>query len=148
MTIAMVKRRRKPDKRHLTEARKAQCRASYHRNVDKRKAYDRARYLNNEKRRDALKGKSGLWAKMNPGKANYITQRRRLRVRRATPLWLTVEHHAEIKALYIEAGDRDGDWHVDHIVPLAGKTVCGLNVPWNMQVLSGLENRKKSNSWE
>lgn len=34
---------------------------------------------------------------------------------------------------------------LDHIIPIAGKIVCGLNVPWNMQVLDYWSNRYKSN---
>tara|TARA_Y100000296_G_C5120234_1_gene229990 strand:+ start:50 stop:664 length:615 start_codon:yes stop_codon:yes gene_type:complete len=67
----------------------------------------------------------------------------------ATPHWLTEEHHNMIKLIYKQAKqltETTGiEHHVDHIVPLRGKKISGLHVPWNLQILTKRENLKKSN---
>ena len=59
---------------------------------------------------------------------------------------LTKAEKAEIDGLYMFCRLFSG-FEVDHIVPLNGKTVSGLHVPKNLQVLPIKENRKKGNKF-
>lgn len=85
----------------------------------------------------------------NPAKMNAIRAKRRSAKLQATPSWLTKQDYKQIEEFYKEAQrlklETGQEYHVDHIVPLQGKKVCGLHVPWNLQVLEASENRKKSN---
>jgi 5-methylcytosine-specific restriction endonuclease McrA len=85
----------------------------------------------------------------NPDLYRELVNARRRRFRQATPKWLTAEDKMAIRMHYrlaIELSRRLGVPHVvDHITPLQGETVCGLHVPWNMEVITQDENLKKSN---
>lgn len=36
-------------------------------------------------------------------------------------------------------------YEVDHIVPIKGRNVCGLHVPWNLRAIPKEQNREKNN---
>lgn len=98
---------------------------------------------------DKKRERRAKWEKENPEKKRAITNARRRRYRHATPKWLTAEHKKEVRELYLEAQrlikETGRKFEVDHIEPIMGEDVCGLNVPWNMQILLKEENLKKSN---
>ena len=90
-----------------------------------------------------------IWKKENKAKVNANNTKRRAAQYNATPKWLTKEHLNEIEQFYVEA--QELQWlsneplHVDHIIPLQGENVCGLHVPWNLQILPASHNIRKSN---
>lgn len=129
--------------KHVDKKRK-RSRAYRDATLEERREYDRKRYQDPE-RRAWQKQQALEWAKANPGKRNHIIARRRWWIKRATPRWLTAEQREEIRQFYLRAKAFGPDHHVDHIVPLRGRNVCGLNVPWNLQILTKAENIAKGN---
>jgi len=61
----------------------------------------------------------------------------------AVPVWLNEAQRQEIKDWYALAAATG--LTVDHIIPLQGENVCGLHVPWNLQLLTAKENASKGN---
>lgn len=101
------------------------------------------------KRREANPTYYTEWRKNNLAKDSARASQRRASTIQRTPKWLTKEDIAEIEAVYEQARvatESTGvQHHVDHIIPLRGKLVSGLHVPWNLQVLTASENASKGN---
>lgn len=71
--------------------------------------------------------------------------RRKAAIIRATPDWADAD---AIALVYRAAAAMGAQYHVDHIVPLRSKIVCGLHVESNLRVIPGRENTSKGNrSW-
>lgn len=102
-----------------------------------------------EKNPERKKQSDKEWRVKNVDKKRSYQAFRRAKVREATPPWLTKEHRKQIALIYREALRLSGETgvlhHVDHIVPLAGREVSGLHVPWNLRAIPAAENHKKSN---
>lgn len=92
------------------------------------------------------------WENKNKGRIQGIKKKYKLTRANRVPKWLTPEHMSEIESFYLKSKimtEQTGvEHHVDHIVPLKGKNVSGLHVPWNLQVLTAAENMQKHNRWE
>jgi hypothetical protein len=116
--------------------------------------------------KERVKNIADKWVKSNPEKVAAKTKRYRLKnpdkttanavasvAKRAkrVPKWLTVEDKWILTEAYGLAKLRTRIfgfvWEVDHIIPLRGKTVSGLHVPTNVQVIPKALNRSKRNMY-
>lgn len=108
----------------------------YNRDIELSKKLNEVNYsVHAEKRREYAKN----YRKMHlPQIRAYMAERRANKLK-ATPAWANLD---KIKELYLNCPE---GYHVDHIIPLKGKEVCGLHVESNLQYLPAIENIKKKN---
>lgn len=107
---------------------------------------NRAHRINNAPRIKALQH---AWYAANKTAAYATVAKRNARKIQATPVWA---NDFFIREAYALAKLREkvcgGKWHVDHIVPLRSKLVCGLHVEHNLQVIPAAVNiAKKNRHW-
>jgi hypothetical protein len=127
---------------------------------EKKREYQR-KYTEQNKEKVSLKNKDFFknnpnyykdFRKKFPEKLNAKENKRKAAKLNRTPAWLTEDDHWMIEQAYELAALRTKifgfKWHVDHIIPLQGKTVSGLHVPINLQVIPWKDNLLKSNSFK
>lgn len=123
----------------------------------KKSAYDKANREKQNARRRLIRAanpeKYKALDKVSRQKRQY--KRTALQVKRQaaklqrTPEWLTKTHLTQIEIFYQVANtmtkETNIQFDVDHIIPLQGKLVSGLHVPWNLQVIPHYNNMSKGN---
>ena len=108
-------------------------------NKTKIKAREREYYeANKERKKESIK----KYYEKNK-EAYYVkAAKRRAQHKKATPAWYKQERD---KVILIYAKARKFGFHVDHIVPLRSKKVCGLHTWANLQLLAPEVNTAKGN---
>lgn len=135
--------------RTCKECQKANNKAWYENNLERAKNNTKAwREVNKEQ----IKTNTKAWREANQDKCNALAAKRHSKKLNATPKWLTKQQLVEITAFYTKSKELEKatgiKYQVDHIVPLQGKLVSGLHVPWNLQVITAEENLSKGNRYE
>lgn len=118
----------------------ARGRDYYARNRDK--VISRQSSLNSS-RRDEMARRMREWRRVNPEKAKAARVAYYSRMKRI-PTWADVD---VIVGIYKQASGMRAlgiDVHVDHIIPLRGKTVSGLHTHNNLRLVLAEENLKKN----
>jgi hypothetical protein len=81
------------------------------------------------------------WYEKNKSKQNAKSNMEKAMRLQRIPPWADLE---AIKEFYL---NRPNGYHVDHIIPLRGKTVSGLHILENLQYLPAKENLSKGNKF-
>lgn len=101
-----------------------------------------------EKTKERTKPQRSEYKKNNRAWFNQLNAERRAMHKSATALWGDKKVIREIYELAKMCSDTSGiPHHVDHIIPIKGKNVCGLHVENNLQILSATANISKGNRY-
>lgn len=101
-----------------------------------------------QENKDQMAAKAKDYRQTNKPLFSALRAKRRAAKLKATPEWADLEQITEFYEVTLAFKLYTGkEYHVDHIVPLQSKLVCGLHVPANLQVLEAKDNLSKKNSW-
>lgn len=99
----------------------------------RKKTLEKYSLLNKNK----ISANSKNWREKNREKYNLTRITRWRMIKEATPQWID---RTQLKEFY---SNTPQGMTVDHIIPIKGRNVRGLHVPWNLQYLTPEQNNKK-----
>lgn len=120
-------------------------RQKYLRDYEKERSQQSVYAKNN---RELLNKHNRAYKQRNKGTVNFSTRLRQARKLKATPAWADLEQIKRVYTTCAKISERTGvEHHVDHIIPLQGKNVCGLHVEKNLAIIPAKMNLEKGNSF-
>lgn len=152
-----IEKRKKRYQNNIEQQRET-ARNYYHSNKQKAASYSKQWQQQNK---DYIYEKNKRWRAQNTQKANelnkiwrinnraYILHKNAMRkkhIKLATPQWadlIAIRRKYELATWCSQI--MGNSYHVDHIIPLKGKLVCGLHVCSNLQIIPAADNLKKNN---
>jgi len=133
---------REANREHLLAIKRAWADANKEQRAAKLRAWK-------EENKERVAAQERAWRKENAAAKRALIARRRAARLVRTPAWADQE---AIKAIYAEAArlsrETGVEHHVDHVIPLQGRTVSGLHVETNLQIIPAADNHKKANRFE
>lgn len=145
---------RTPQQQKRYEYKKAWAHANAEKVRESRKRYEEknveklAVYRSSEEFKQFTRKNVMKYQRKYPEKTAAKVRKRQMLKLQATPSWV---NYTRIDAMYSLAamltkaiGEK---YHVDHIVPIKNKLVCGLHVYENLRVIPAKQNLAKSNKF-
>lgn len=136
--------------RHCVECRKEKTAGKYSKYREYQRKYQKEYGKKYRKENtNYYKQAYNKWRKENPEKVAEHARFYLWLRDKATPVWADMD---KIKLIYLKRDKlietTNTQYHVDHVVPLQGKNVCGLHCEQNLQILEASINLSKSNTFK
>ncbi len=132
-------------RRYQADPEAGRARAAAWREANPEKAAEinrRSALKNAESRRQQARA----YQMANPAKRAALQALRKAQQRKATPAWANLFFLEEAYSLAeLRTRMLGFPWHVDHIVPMQSKLVCGLHTDRNVRVIPANDNIRKGN---